>query len=278
MTPVVDNEPQRTDCCSLAPWHSMPPNLEIESPSASDQQIQFILSLMLLLDLPLEILSLIFEHVGLAELRTSPDYLLVSKPWYWALLPVYLSAFQLSTIYVLSNDLERFPRSHTVLGKAIQARLTCFSLCLDGLPSRDPTLPEDAQSFSDDDLQWLEGLMHCHRYGSEATLLHRIGVRLEDEEIREKEELERRLTSWRSRMNDNLDHFVEFLLGSHKLNDFSIETTLSPRWDYISASSMKRLMSSLPSTLKTFTLDTHASEFFSDKDDMQSLHLCPLIS
>ena len=90
-------------------------------------------------DLPQEILALIAQHIYPSERPESIDDLLVSRAWYWAVLPIYLSRTQLSTIYVLSNDLERFPRPDTNphLSQAIQETVMRLGLCLDGIPSRE---------------------------------------------------------------------------------------------------------------------------------------------
>ena len=269
---------------------------------------------MSLLGLPPEVLALIAQHIGPAELRRSIDYLLVSRAWYWAVLPIYLSGLHLSTIYVLSNDLERFPRPNTsrILSQAIQKTVTRLSLCLDGLPSRDTLSCDDQRDFSEETHQWLDQTIYYHRNGCSKTLqarlmvvyafadekiqpciinededwwdrenadiLHGTRYRVMDDEIQDAKELEYRLSDWRVRLNDRLSCFAEILLASKELCEVKIETTLTPRWDYIFTSSMGRLLTSLPSTVTSLTLDTHASHFLNRADGSEPVHICAMIS
>ena len=263
-----------------------------------------------LLDLPQEILALIFQHIGPAELPKSIDFLLVSRAWYWAVLPVYLSRLQLSTIYVLSNDLERFPRPNTnpSLSQAIQQRVTRLTLCVDGLPSRETLSWEDQREFSAEAYQRLDETIYRHRNGCSKTLRGRLMVvfaegkiqsriedhfirwsdhfegeifhryRVRDEEAQEVKELECRLSNWRGLLNDRLFRFAEILSAFKELREIKIETTLTPRWDYIFAPSMGKLLTHLPSNVTTLTLDTHASRFLTLEDGSEPVHICAIIS
>ena len=133
-------------------------------------------------DLPHEILALIAQHIYPSERPASIDDLLVSRAWYWAVLPIYLSRTQLSTIYVLSNDLEWFPRPDTSprLSQAIQETVTRLGLCLDGLPSRQSLSWEEHQEFGEaawlDTLEWLDKTIYYHRNGCSKTLQERLKV------------------------------------------------------------------------------------------------------
>ena len=262
------------------------------------------------LGLPPEVLALIAQHIGPAELRKSIDYLLVSRAWYWAVLPIYLSGLHLSTIYVLSNDLERFPRPNTspILSQAIQKTVTRLSLCLDGLPSRDTLSCDDQREFSEETHQWLDQTIYYHRNGCSKTLQDRLMVvfadgkirprirnedenwwvdtedaigyrdRVRDDEIQDAKELEYRLSNWRVRLNDRLSCFAEILPASKELCEVKIETTLTPRWDYIFTPSMGRLLTSLPSTVTSLTLDTHASQYLNREDGSEPVHICAIVS
>ena len=273
--------------------------------SSSNTRLQ-----MSLLDLPPEVLALIAQHIGPAELRTSTDYIVISRAWYWAVLPIYLSGLQLSTIYVLSNDLERFPRSNTnsPLSQAIRKTVTRLSLCLDGLPSRDALSWDDQREFSKETHQWLDQTIHSHRNGSSKTLQERLRVVVADDkiqphirgaddhwwedleddivyrdrvrnyEIQEAKELDCRLSNWRGRLNDRLSHFAEILSASKELCEFKIETTPTPRWDYIFTPPVGRLLTSLPVNVTTLTLDTHAVHFLTREDGAEPVHICAIIS
>ena len=260
-------------------------------------------------DLPQEILALIAQHLYPSERPEAIDDLLISRAWYWATLPIYLSRTQLSTIYVLSNDLERFPRPDTDprLSQAIQETVTRLGLCLDGLPSRERLSWEEHQGFGQDEWsgtpEWLDKTIYYHRNGCSKTLQERLKVlcadgeiwpRISDEddhwfesyegaivyrdrvgadEIEEVRELESRLPSWRGRLNESLFRFAELLPAFKKLREVKIETTLTPRWDYIFAASMGRLLTSLPSNVTNLTLDTHACRF-----ESEPLHICAIVS
>ena len=262
-----------------------------------------------LLDLPPEIVLLIAEYIGSKELRSSTDYLLISKAWYYAVLPVYLSGLQLSTIYVLSNDLEKFPRPNTrsLISQAIQNTVTRLTLCLDGLPSREAIyMNDDKDGLDDDTRQWFDRTANHHRFGSSKSLLGRLDMkdrhgemrarlRGEDrrdvleghmivrdfdrhDEIKEEEELESRLSHWRDRLNEKLSLFTEILPASENLRQVKIETTLTPRWNYLFSSSLGMLFARLPLNVSSLTVDTSASDFIDRDDGSAPLHVCALLS
>ena len=81
-----------------------------------------------LLQLAPELLTLIFEQIGAAHMRSSVSYLLVSRAWYHIAHPVYLSGLELSTLYLSSRDLERLPHAQCPLSKLIQSNTTRLSL------------------------------------------------------------------------------------------------------------------------------------------------------
>ena len=259
--------------------------------------------------LPQEVLALIAQHIDPSDLPKSIDDLLVSRAWYRAVLPVYISRLQLSTIYVLSNDLERFPRpdSHPLLSQAIHQTVTRLSLCLDGLPSRDRLSWIDQREFGEawgpDTHQWLDQTTYYHRNGCSEMLQERLKVLFADDkiqprirneddhwfesyegaivyrdrfladELEEARELESRLSNWRGGLNERVSRFAQLLSAFEKLSEVKIETTLTPRWNYIFAASMGRLLTSLPSNVTTLTLDTHACQFTSEP-----LHICAILS
>lgn len=118
--------------------------------------------------------------------------------------------------------------------------------------------------FRDEDDHWFESY--------ESAIVYR--DRLRADEIKEARQLESRLSDWRGRLNESLFRFAEILPAFKKLREVKLETTLTPRWDYIFAASMGRLLTSLPSNVTTLTLDTHACTF----NASEPVHICPLIS
>ena len=92
---------------------------------------------MSLLDIPSELLTLIADCLGSSELRKSVAYLLITKRWYHAALPVYLSQLPLTDLYLASHhDLDRFPPPDTALTNLIQTKTKRFSVRLVGQPSK----------------------------------------------------------------------------------------------------------------------------------------------
>ena len=74
-------------------------------------------------------------------------------------------------------------------------------------------------------------------------------------------------------MNEKLSRFAEILSASKELREVKIETTLTPRWNFIVTASMGRLLTSLPLNSTTLTLDTHACHF-----KLRHVHMCAIIS
>ena len=96
---------------------------------------------MSLLDIPSELLTLIADCLGPSELRKSVAYLLITKRWYHAALPVYLSQLPLTDLYLASHhDLDRFPPPDTALTNLIQTKTKRLSVRLVGHPSKRSSL------------------------------------------------------------------------------------------------------------------------------------------
>lgn len=117
--------------------------------------------------------------------------------------------------------------------------------------------------IKDKDDRWLESF--------KSPIVYR--NRFRADEIEEARELRSRLSNWKNRLNDRLFRFAETLSAFKELREVKIEATLTPRWRYINAALMGRLLTSLPSNVKTLTLDTHACHFTSEL-----VHLCDIIS
>ena len=229
---------------------------------------------------------LIAKHVGAAELRTSVSYLLVSRRWYQAALPTYLSAIPLSDIYLSSRDLERLPPPNTPLRDLIEAKARRLSLRLVGHPSRQTsTKPwhineeegdEDGNDESEDQEAQSDDWMVA---GS---------TRLENQGRRERygwdKEMEQQLRPWRASTNYLLTELARTLPAFKQLEELNFqassrdEATQGPRWDYIFDSPMRDVISNLPPTLRNFTLDTCGSNIISSDGRKDSVHLCPIIA
>lgn len=243
---------------------------------------------MSILDLPPELLWLIAQHVGAAELRTSVDYLTVARKWYWAALPVFLSGLQLSTLYLSSYDVARLPYPKTALETLMQAKVERLSLRFVGHPSKRTAMScnyhhsqtpwhnqegasdnEESCFFEDQDQydayrrfeddrwnDWPEGVQ---MYFDPHT-------RHRSQDFWESQ-LEGRLRVWRACINSKLFQLSGLLPAFQNLRELCIEASgvqgapVTPKWNYLSDSSMGAIISHLPASLKSLTLDTCASGF-----------------
>ena len=234
-----------------------------------------------LLQLAPELLTLIFEQIGAAHMRSSVSYLLVSRAWYRVAHPVYLSDLKLSTLYLSSRDLEQLPPQYAPLSKLIQSSTTRLSLRLVGHPSRQiakrPWHAEELSSDDESDDNHLDELRDDW-----TTALPRItddGMEMCDWTVEE-----RRLLAWRKRVNDKLAELAGWLPAIKGLEELSFEAssehegTAGPRWDYIIEESVANLITSLPAGLNHLTFDTSGSTIITSKEDRSAAHLCPLIA
>ena len=178
---------------------------------------------------------------------------------------------------------------------------------MDGLPSRESLFWEEHQGFGEaawlDTHEWLDKTIYYLRNGCSKTLQERLKVlsadgeihprirgeddhwfesyegaivyrdRVRADEIEEVRELESRRPDWRGRLNESLFRFAELLPAFKEPREVKIDTTLTPRWYYISAASMGRLLTSLPSNVTSLTLDTHACQ-----SESEPLHICAIVS
>lgn len=233
-----------------------------------------------LFQLPPELLTLIFEQIGAAHMRSSVSYLLVSRAWYTIAHPVYLSGLELSTLYLSSRDLERMPPPHAPLSRLIQSNTKCLSLRLVGHPSKQIAIrPWHAEQLSNDDESDDDDLDESRDDWTINVPICTGGIRKSYDWTVE----ERRLLAWRKRVNNKLAELVGWLPAMEGLEELSFEAsseyvgTAGPRWDYLTGGSVATLISSLPSGLKNLTFDTCGSTITTSKDDMNPAHLCPLI-
>lgn len=235
---------------------------------------------MALLDLAPELLTLIFHHLGAVELRTSVTYLLISKAWYRAALPVYLSGLQFSTLYLSSRDLERLPPVDAPLSSLIHSTTTRLSVRLVGHPSRqiakrpwhvEEESHDEESDTEDQDDDWRTTGPNLERPD---------GGRITYSWLWE----EHKLLAWRKRINIKLAELATWLLALKDLEELSFEAsseyggTLGPRWDYFIKEPIMSLLAGLPNGLKYLTLDTCGSTITTSMHDRSPAHVCPLIA
>ena len=244
---------------------------------------------MSLLDIPSELLTLIADCLGSSELRKSVAYLLISKRWYHAALPVYLSRLPLADLYLASHhDLDRLPPPDTALTKLIQTRTKRLSVRLVGHPSRCPSvlpwfdntgLDEDGDPLLGQDVarkweSWDCDWMTAGPEGDIAKPRTRWHWRGE----------QRALHQWAGRTNKKLVELAATLPNSRSLEEFILEASseyegkLGPRWDYLHDSTIRSLILNLPSSLNNLTLDLCGSGVITPDRRREAIHLCPFIA
>ena len=245
---------------------------------------------MALLDLPPELLTFILKHLGAKEIRSSVQYLLISKAWYRVALPVYLSELSLSTVYLSSHDLELIPPPQTPLADLIAAKIERLSVRLVGHPSKqiaqkawhhcaygisDTASSDDNDEIVEDKSGWdywmivgpvatsnLEGGRQAYLWHTEEHQLH----------------------PWMKRVNLRLSRLSGILPLCRNIEEFSLEASseddpaLGPRWDYLLGSTFKKIIRSLPVGLKKLTIDTCGSALASSLQDRTPTHLCSLLA
>lgn len=233
-----------------------------------------------LFELAPELLTLIFEQIGAAHMRSSVSYLLVSRAWYRIAHPVYLSGLELSTLYLSSRDLELLPHPHCPLSKLIQSNTTRLSLRLVGHPSKQiAERPWHVEQSSNDNERDDNGLDELRDDWTTAVPI----ILNDTKKTYDWTVEERRLLAWRQRVNNKLAELAGWLPAIEGLEELSFEAsseyegTAGPRWDYVTGGPVASLISSLPSGLKNLTFDTSGSTIVTSKDDRNPAHLCPLI-
>lgn len=243
---------------------------------------------MSLLDLPLELLTLIVHYLGPCELRKSVSYLLVAKRWYHAVLPVYLSELPLSTLYLASHhDLDSFPPPHTGLAELIQAKTKRLSIRLVGHPSKCPSMDPWHDSTELDVLDSLQGHNGAKNWKARDCDWMTVGpegVGVGNQTRWHWRRETRTLHRWARRINKKLVELAAILPNTKGLEEFSLEASSEddgeqgPRWDYLHDSTIRGLMSSLPSSLNNLTLDLCGSRAITPDRGRETIHLCPLIA
>ena len=240
---------------------------------------------MALLDLPPELLTLIARHLSQAEGRLDVDDLLLSKQWYQAALPIYLSDLQLSDIYLSSHSLLRFPSPHTILGHEIINTVERLSIRLNGHPSnqtaRHPWHGSDTRCYDDETDADLKDQVSRRCWMTVGPVEATLSGRKPNYEWHTEEH---QLRPWRKHINEKLLALAEVLPLCQPLEEFSFEASseddprFGPRWDYLLGSSIANVIKALPPGLKRLTLDTCGSTLRLSEEDRAPMHFCPLLA
>ena len=244
---------------------------------------------MSLLEIPSELLTFIADCLGPSELRKSVAYLLISKRWYYAALPVYLSQLPLTDLYLASHhDLDRLPPPDTALPNLIQTKTKRLSVRLVGHPSKYPSVcpwydNTGLEDTGDGPLLGQDGAKKWNYWdynwmttGPEVDTANRRKWHWRGEQ--------RALHQWAGRINKKLVELAATLSNSRYLEEFTLEASseykgeYGPRWDYLYDSTIRSLILSLPSSLNNLTLDMCGSGAITPNRCRETIHLCPLIA
>lgn len=240
---------------------------------------------MTLLELPSELLTLIAGHLG-AYLRSSVEYLLLSRKWYRAALPAFLFCLPLSTIYLSSNDLLRWPPPHTPLSDLIANQVERLSIRLIGHPSRHRAVyPWNTGGNSDEDTsddEVPEDAMSREYWMHDGPAVARnLQAGMKSDVWRTEEQ---QLRSWSRNVNEKLVLLAVTLPKFQNLRDLSFEASSEsdgrrgPLWDYLFASTVEKFIYAVPKGLKSLTLDICAPTVTVSEHDQTPAHLCSLIA
>lgn len=238
-----------------------------------------------LLGLPLELLTLIARHLG-PRIRSSVGYLLVSRQWYRAALPAFLSCLSLSTIYLSSYNLLRWPPAHTPLSDLIAEHVERLSIRLVGHPSRQLAMKpwnkrEESDEGDSDDEPPADpaGWDHWMNVGPVAADSLEGGKKSYVWQTEEHQ-----LLLWRDSVNEKLEVLASVLPHFKNLEELSFEASseadgaLGPRWDYLFGSTVEKFVQAAPPGLKSLTLDYCGSSVVRSKQNRTPVHLCSLIA
>lgn len=223
-----------------------------------------------LLDLPLDVLRLIFERLGGAALRANVGLLSVSRAWYPLAQPVYLSGLDLASIRLSARTLERFPPD----GR---------QLALVGVNAK--RLAVRLRGHFWDDVSAARWESHDSASSGDEEVEH------EEDEARNvptipfhTREGRAQLNDWKERINNRLEALADTLPHFDALEAFTfealseIEQTIGPRWDYLYDRPIASLLSRLPNQgLASLTLDTCGTALVPRDEDGTPVHICPLI-
>ena len=239
-----------------------------------------------LLDLPPELLALIAQHIGPSELRKYVPYLLVAKSWYRAVLPVYLSHLPLSDLYIAAHhDLDRLPPADTELSGLIQARVQRLSVRLVGYPCRCPSVAPWHDDTTNTQLRpGQDGMKKSQCWYSAWTTTGLVKNTAACQDVWRWQGEMRKLHQWGGRINKKLVELAAILRHSKAMKEFSLEASSEdddgqvPRWDYLHDTTIRILISSLPSNLCNLTLDMCGSKAITPDRGREAVHLCPLLA
>ena len=193
---------------------------------------------------------------------------------------MYLSGLQLSTLCLSSNDLDRLPLPNAPLSDLIKSSTARLSIHLVGHPStqlaKGPWHEEDEGSDDESDFE--------EQRDDWTTLVPIIEGPTNGKKTYNWYQEEHQLLVWRQRLNNKLAELAGWLQDIKAMEELSVEAsseyegTMGPRWDYLMGQPMLSLISSLPVSLKSLTLDTCGSTIATSKHDRKPLHVCPQIA
>ncbi|KAL6714355.1 hypothetical protein ACLMJK_007778 [Lecanora helva] len=232
-----------------------------------------------LLDLPPELITLIVELIGIVELRTSTQYLLVSKLWYRAALPVFLSDLQISTIYLSSHDLERFPPQNSPLNDLIAEKVERLSIRFAGHPSKQIAQEPWHRAPSDTEYRDNDAEVEYQSSCDDWTIVGPVAAT--GSEVGRKKYLwhteEHQLRLWRDRINTKLLELFDTVSICKNLKELSVkaskellEESISD-FELVSALDLERAAYVIVKVVRKE--GPEVNEYYSDKDSLDTLSI-----
>ena len=216
---------------------------------------------MQLLDLPLEILSHIWESLGPSELCTNVEYLLICKRMYNAGHRVFLSDLDLSKLRLSAYDAERLPPKGSPLLELFQKKAVNLSIYLaqkffkqktDNPFIEDPRTPQSADWSSE---QSADETPEESMTSQGTAISHSQGRRI----------------------NTRLMDLFDQLANSPSLRSLSIEVRTDSEYlgDPMCPPTLAKMLRSLPPGLRLVHLDLCSSNPVAYERD--HLHICPIL-
>lgn len=247
-----------------------------------------------LLDMPLDILRQIAEHLALVHrieseeehprtrvyrslkgLSTLPAHIFSCQKWADIALPLHQIDYD--RLYLSGNSLRSIPPYESQIYKKLCTKLTKLSIRLQGTPSnRTAPHPFFCDSDGSDDEDSDVAGAKCNPVDEAEKAL---GMSPNSSE-RGKDPLK----EWNRDMADHIKSLAHFVADCELLDEVTFEALRGgrhkdpdPDWDYLNQPSMEKLVLCLPSNLKYLTLDLAGADLMSGEDS-EPAHICPAVT
>ena len=232
---------------------------------------------MRLMELPQELVSLIFDHVGASELRKNVNYLLVSRRWYSRAQPIFLSGLDVTKVKLSASSLIKFPPPGKGSPLLSLIQKNAQQVCLRLLGHWwDSTTSRDSDDYHDMWYDTAEDIPNEEDNAPEADFTAA-------DDNKEMDLWRKKVNAWIQDLALSLADFTS--LQTLRL-EFSAEDneSIGPFWNYIFDSTITTLLSNLPihHNLTDLTIDicglTSLIPSVGERHGITPIHICPLIA